>query len=68
MRKTTYMHDALAEGMNARYSIDDRKTRRQQKHDLFLAFMDNAQTKATKTHFYSAYTAVCLPVAGIYIV
>lgn len=45
MRKTTYMHDALAEGMNARYSIDDRKTRRQQKHDLFLAFMDNAQTK-----------------------
>jgi hypothetical protein len=45
MKRTTYMHDALAAGINARYGMDDRKTRRQQKHDLFLAFIDNAQHK-----------------------
>ena len=44
MRKTTYIHDALAAGMNG-YTVDGRRTRRQQKHDLFLAFIDNAQPK-----------------------
>ncbi len=44
MRKTTYIHDALAAGLNG-YNDGSRKTRRQHKHDLFLAFIDNAQPK-----------------------
>ncbi len=45
MRKTTYMHDALAAGVNRHTGTEGRTTRRQQKHDMFLAFMDNAQHK-----------------------
>lgn len=45
MRKTTYIHDALAAGMNRYSTAEGKTTRRQQKHDMFLAFIDNAQHK-----------------------